>query len=244
MTCASTELIIKSLCNSLKKRSALCFSPSVPPTFEKHLEKLCLSEASQLLIQREECLFREIMDAEALKHHKEEVDKLAADYSKLKDLVQEILRESMSVGLGEVNTETLSSAVKVVCQEEEQYQLWKQRDRTPPVWRHSSWKAFHDTTLRYLVKERLETPPTPPANLDEPSLQTEINLIGKQLKDDLLWVVEVLKMCYPPQMDICNFYARMYHQIFSNRLGKIADFGLGDMDCTFLLRWVNEFYPG
>ncbi|XP_026195865.1 tumor necrosis factor alpha-induced protein 2-like isoform X2 [Anabas testudineus] len=214
-------------------------------TFEESLERLHLSQASQMLIQREERLFGEITEAEALKQHKEDVDKLAADYRKLKDIVESVIDQSMSVSIDGVGPDTLTSAVKAIYQEEEQDQRWRQRDQTPPAWRPCRWKADHDSKLSKMVKDRLDAPSTPPAELiDQSSLQQEINLIGRQLKDDLLWVVGVVRTCYPPQAHICNFYARLYHQFFSSRINKIANFGLVDKDCTFLLRWVNEYYPG
>ncbi|KAK2826754.1 hypothetical protein Q5P01_020968 [Channa striata] len=217
---------------------------NVRPSFEKNLEELRLCEASQLLIEREELLFEKITDAEALRVHKEEVDKLSADYSELKDLIVQILQQSLSVGLEDVTTDTLTSAVKALYQEEEQDQLWKQKGSTPPTWRPGNWKELHDATLNNLVKDRMDNPQTPPADhAEQSSIQVDVNSMGRQLKDDLLWVAEVVKICYPEQTDICNFYARIYHQIFSSRLTKIADFGLGDKDCTFLLRWVNEYYP-
>lgn len=212
-------------------------------TFEENLKELHLSEASQMLIQREEHLFGEITEEKALKSHQEEVDKLAADYKKLLELVVDVIEDGIS--FEEIDPESLTSAVKAIYQEEEQDQLWRQRDLTPPAWRPCNWKALHDIKLRYMVRGRMEPPATPPPDLtDQSSLQTEINLIGRQLKEDLMWVVDVVKMCYPPEADICNFYARLYHQTFSYRLQNIANFGLVDKDCTFLLRWTNEFYPG
>lgn len=196
-----------------------------------------------MLIQREEHLFEKIREVEALQRHKEEVDKLAADYKKLQELVVYVIMDSIS--FEEIDTESLSSAVKAINQEEEQDQLWRNRDQKPPAWRPCNWKALHDEKVRHMVRGRMEPSLTPPPELaDQSSLQAEINLIGRQLKEDLLWVVEVVKMCYPPEADICNFYARLYHQNFSYRLRNIASFGLVDKDCTFLLRWTNEFYPG
>lgn len=76
------------------------------------------------------------------------------------------------------------------------------------------------------------------------SIQTDIQNMGRQLKEDLLQVVHVVKHCYPPESNICQVYASLYHQSLSARLRKISDFVLDDKDCAFLLRWVNEFYPG
>ncbi len=218
------------------------FSPSVSPTYEQILEEQNLSKASQLLIKREERLFGDITEAEALKHHKEDVDKLAADYKDLEGLVLQILRQSLKPG--EVSVEALESAVRAINQEMDQDRQWKQRDRISPAWRPCDWKKLHDSTLRSLVEERIDNPSTSPADLvEQSSFQANINSMGRQLKEDLLLVVKVVKSRYPPEMDICNFYARLYHQTFSARLRKITEFVLGDKDCTFLLRWVNEYYP-
>ncbi|XP_070776384.1 tumor necrosis factor alpha-induced protein 2 [Enoplosus armatus] len=211
-------------------------------TYEQILEAQRLCEASQLLMDREGRLFGEIMEDEALKHHKEEVDKLAADYKDLEGLVLQTL--TLSLSSGEVSTEALRSAVKAVNQEEDQDQRWKQRDLTPPSWRPRCWKKLHDSTLRSLVEGRIDNPPTPTADqVEQSSVRADVHSMGRRLKEDMLLVVEVVKSCYPPELDICNFYVRLYHQALSTRLGQIADFGLDDKDCTFLLRWVNEFYP-
>ncbi|KAF1374411.1 hypothetical protein PFLUV_G00228820 [Perca fluviatilis] len=209
-------------------------------TFEQRLEAQQLFEAGQLLIEREDRLFWEINEAEKLTHHEEEVNKLAADHHALQGLVQ----KTLSLSLGEVSSETLTSAVKAVNQEEDQDQQWTQRDRTPPQWRPSEWKKLHDSTLRCLVEERLDNPATPPADKGNMSdIEADVCSMGRQLKEDLLSVVDEVKSCYPPEWNISNFYAGLYHEAFSARLRKIADFGLDDKDCTVLLHWVNEFYP-
>lgn len=201
-----------------------------------------MSEASRLLIEIEERLFGEILEATALRHHEEEVDKLSADRRDLEVLVVETL--TLSLNPGEVRTEVLESAVKAINQEVEQDRLWKHRDRTPPAWRPCGLRGLHDSTLRRLVEERMDKPSTSPDDqVKQSSFQADINNMGRQLKSDLLLVVEVVKSCYPAEMDICNYYARLYHQTFSARLRKIANFGLDNKDCTLLLRWVNEYYP-
>ncbi|KAG8013091.1 Tumor necrosis factor alpha-induced protein 2 [Nibea albiflora] len=208
-------------------------------TFEEHLDALHFSEASRLLIQAEELLLGENNEAEA--RNEKEVNKLAADYETLEALVLQTLSQSLS---GEINIEALTSAVKAISQEMEQDQLWRQRDRKPPAWRHTSWKKRHDSTLRCLVELRMDNPSTPIAeNGRRSSIQTDVTSMGRQLKDDLLRVVDVVKRCYPPKLDICHLYAKLYHESFSARLRKIAEFVLSDSDCMILLRWVNEFYP-
>ncbi|XP_034715252.1 tumor necrosis factor alpha-induced protein 2 isoform X2 [Etheostoma cragini] len=216
-------------------------TPQIAPlTFEQRLEAQLFYEAGALLIEREERLFGEINEAETLKHHEEEVNKLAEDHQALKGLVL----QNLSLSLREVNLEALTSAVKAVNQEEDQDQRWTQRSRTPPDWRPGEWRKLHDSTLRSQVEERLENPATPLADQGNMSaIQANICSMGRQLKEDLLSVVDGVKGCYPPEWNISHFYASLYHQAFSTRLRTIADFGLGDKDCTVLLRWVNEFYP-
>ncbi|XP_053289832.1 tumor necrosis factor alpha-induced protein 2 isoform X1 [Pleuronectes platessa] len=224
--------------------------PERPPTpailkFEQNLEQSRFWEASQQLIEREERLFSENPEAEGLQGHEEEVNSLAADYKALERLILETLQQSLSLKSGGVSTEALRSAVKAVYQEDEQDQLWKQRDGTPPSWRARGWMELHDKTVRRLVKDHMDNPSTPPANqVEQSSVEADVCSMGRQLLADLQLVVGVVKTCYPAHVNICDFYARIFHQKTSSRLKKLADFGLGIKDCTFLLRWVNEYYPG
>lgn len=194
-----------------------------------------------MLIQREERLFGEITEAEVLVHHEEEKEKLAVDYAELEGRVLQTLEVSLIPE--EVGSEALTSAVKAIIQEVDQDLRWKQRTWTPPAWRPRCWKKLHDEKLRSLVEQRMDNPSTPPPSGNWSSIQADIQSLGRQLKEDLLWVVEVVKICYPHQLDICNFYAKLYHQNLSSRLRKIAEFMLDNRDCIFLLRWVNEYYP-
>lgn len=239
------SLIPNSIVSSLTVNKTSLLSPTVVPSFREILgaeDVQHLSEASQQMIQREERLFGDQTETDSLMQQSEEVDKLSADYKNLKSLVVKTLRLSLSPG--EVSEEALMSAVKAVHQEVYQDQQWEQRGRSSPPWRQGDWKELHDSTLRSLVEDRLDNPSTPPPDqLGKSSFQRDVNGMGRQLKEDLLMVVSVVKRCYPPEQDICNFYAMMYHQTFSSRLRKIADFGLEDKDCTFLLRWTNEYYP-
>ncbi|XP_034433345.1 tumor necrosis factor alpha-induced protein 2-like isoform X1 [Hippoglossus hippoglossus] len=225
-------------------------SPERPPSpeilqFDQILEQNRFSEASQQLIEREERLFGENPEAEGLQGHEEEVNSLAADYEALERLIVQTLKQSLSLNTGEVSAEALTSAVKAVYQEDEQDQLWKQRDGTPPSWRASGWRELHDKTVTRLIKDHMRNPSPPPADqVQQSSVEAHVCSMGRQLLADLQLVVGEVKTCYPTDVNICDFYARMFHQNISARLKKIADFGLEEKDCTFLLRWVNEYYPG
>lgn len=217
-------------------------SPSEILSFEETLERLLLCEASRQLIEREEHLFGEITKRDSLKHQEEEVDKLNADRKAVEALVVETIRKSLHAG--EFSVDILTSAVKAICQEEDQDRLWAKRDQTSPAWRPCRWRKLHDSILLSLVEESLDNPSIPAAAQGQlSSFQQDLCNMGRQIKEDLQWVVNVVKCCYPPELDICNLYARMYHQTFGTRLRKVTDFALDSRDSTFLLRWVNEYYP-
>uniref|UniRef100_A0A3P9AYT6 Tumor necrosis factor alpha-induced protein 2 n=1 Tax=Maylandia zebra TaxID=106582 RepID=A0A3P9AYT6_9CICH len=241
----SSSLMLYSRAAPCGKSSApLCISNTMNPTFEGYLERQYLFEATQQLIKREKHLFGEKTEADGLKDHEEAVKKLAADHKALEEHVWQILQKSLSLSTEE-EVSALTSAVKAINLEEEQDQLWRQRCRTTPAWRPKKWKEHHDKVLHELVYSRLENPSSPTGDqVNQSPIRADVQSMGRQLKEDLQWVVEVVKNCYPPEMDICNFYARQYHQTFSARLKQIADFVLDDKDCSFLLRWVKEFYPG
>ncbi|XP_039459620.1 tumor necrosis factor alpha-induced protein 2-like isoform X1 [Oreochromis aureus] len=210
----------------------------VTPTFEEYLEIQAFCEATQQLIDREKHLFWETAEA-----NKEAVEKLAADHKALEERVWQTLQQSLSLSSEEASVSALKSAVKAINLEEEQDQLWKQRSQTPPAWRPSEWKKRHDEVLQKLVNGRMDNPSSPTGDqVNQSSIQADIQSMDRQLKDDLQWVVEKVKNCYPPEMDICNFYARQYHQTFKARLRKIVG-SVDDEDCSFLLRWVKESYP-
>ncbi|XP_076733905.1 tumor necrosis factor alpha-induced protein 2 [Maylandia zebra] len=213
----------------------------VTPTFEEYLERQAFCEATQELIDREKHLFWETAEAEA---NKEAVEKLAADHKALEEHVWHILQQSFSLSSEEASASALKSAVKAINLEEEQDQLWKQNSQTPPAWRPSEWKKHHDKVLHELVNGRMDNPSSPTGDqVNQSTIQATIQSMGKQLKDDLQQVVEKVNNCYPPEMDICNFYARQYHQTVKARLRKIVG-SVGSVDdCSFLLQWVKESYP-
>lgn len=188
-------------------------------------------------------MFGERKDDPALKVCEEDAAKLEADLRELQAAVLEALELSLSPE--ELKTEALASAVKAIILQTEQDQRWKDRAQTPPAWRPCCWRSLHDKTLRGLVERRMDSPSAPtnsPVKLS--SFQEDITGMARQLKVDLLLLVTTVKDCYPPEMDICNFYAGLYHQTFSSRMKKVTEFGLGDKDCTAVLQWVNDYYPG
>lgn len=213
--------------------------------FEQCLKDQQFGEASQLLIERENLLCRDAASSVKGGSTEEEVAKLSADRAALEKSILQTLQQSLSPTRNEEYDlpSALSSAIRAIQQEENEDTLWRQRGGTPPAWRPCNWRRLHDAKLQELVEKRMENHLTTPSTANQSSVTAEIKGMGLQLKEDLRVVVEVVKSCYPPQIDICSFYAAQYHEIFSTKLRSLTQFVLEDSDCTFLLRWINEYYP-
>lgn len=220
--------------------------------FEENLKQNRLAEASQQLLSREEQLFGQRpngAEGGQLADEQEE-DKLQKDFEELLLRVRMAVHNSFSTTTpsGE-HLEVLRSAVTAIEQQEEQDRRWEgcPEDRQVPVWRPQKCRSTHNMLLRKTVESRLKN-----AALDSlsgsgdslsTSLKREVCRMGKRLKDDLLTVVRNVQDCYPQEFDILNLYAGLYQYTFAARLTEFARSGLDVDDCTYLLFWVNEYYP-
>ncbi|KAM9433409.1 tumor necrosis factor alpha-induced protein 2-like isoform 4-T6 [Salvelinus alpinus] len=214
-------------------------------TFEQNLERNCLSAAGQQLIEREERLYGQISDelVQSTTEREEEEEQFTRDHKALLSQIDLAVKSSLSPD--EDSLEALKSAVKAILQEEEQDRRWLKQVGKQPAWRPSECRLHHNTVLQSLVEERMDNAELPPeeSNKLRSSLQRDVCGKGRRLQEDLLRVVKDVKGCYPEDMDICNFYGKMYHQAFSAGMRKIEEYGLVMDDCSYLLYWVNVAYP-
>lgn len=204
--------------------------------------------AGQQLICEEEHLFALIQDgvgsSKSMLDEEEEnkEGKLKKDFDDLLKNVMSTVEKSFDVRSNE-EKEFLKEAVLAIDQEEEQDRRWEgAKENECPPWRPRCCRQAHDQLLRNMVIRRMEE-----AKLDsnvniKSSVQLEITAKGKQLKEDLLQIAKNVKGCYPKE-NVCQWYAKIYHKIFSDKLREIADYGLADEDCIHVLQWVNNLYP-
>ncbi|XP_020356891.1 tumor necrosis factor alpha-induced protein 2 [Oncorhynchus kisutch] len=213
-------------------------------TFEQNLERNRLSAAGQQLIDREEHLYGRISEVvQPTTEREKEKEQLARDRKGLLSHIDLAVKSSLSPDKDRL--EALKSAVKAILQEEEQDRRWLKQESKQPFWRPSECRRHHDTVIQSLVEECMVNAELPPkeSNKLRSSLQRDICGKGRRLQEDLLMVVKDVKGCYPEDMDICNLYGKIYHQAFSAEMRKIAEYGLGMIDCSYLLHWVNVAYP-
>ncbi|XP_078029734.1 tumor necrosis factor alpha-induced protein 2a isoform X2 [Epinephelus lanceolatus] len=214
-----------------------------------------LEDVSRRLIIREEQLFSQDSHSE-----EEEKDQLQRDFEALRLQMWMAVHNTFTTSSSSPSSspsssctspsehlKVLRSAVASIQQQEVQDRRWTDcaKDRVP-VWRPQKCLSTHNTLLQKMVESRLmkaaEEDCSGTEGLSSP-LKKEVCRMGKRVKEDLLTVVRTVQDCYPPQMDILNLYSGLYHQTFSTRLTELAASGLETDDCSYLLFWINHYYP-
>ncbi|XP_029282154.1 tumor necrosis factor alpha-induced protein 2-like isoform X3 [Cottoperca gobio] len=207
-----------------------------------------LEEVSRMLIIREEQLFSQDSPSE------EEEDLLQRDFEALRLQLWMSVHNtfsscsfSSSSSSSSLQLKVLRSAVASIQQQEVQDRRWTGcPEEQVPVWRPQKCLSTHNSLLQNMVRDRLreaaEDGCRDTGGLSTP-LKREVCRMGKCVKEDLLAVAKTVQDCYPPQMDILNFYSGLFHQNFSARLTELAASGLEADDCSYLLLWTNHLYP-
>ncbi|XP_060908790.1 tumor necrosis factor alpha-induced protein 2a isoform X2 [Labrus mixtus] len=209
-----------------------------------------LEEVSRKLIIREEQLFSQESFSEG------EENQLLGDQEALRLQIITAIHNTFTSSPSSPSSpsppssramEVLRSAVVCIQQQEEQDRRWTgfPADKVP-VWRPQKYLSTHNKLLQNMVESRLmkaaEEDSDGTDGLSTP-LKREVCRVGRRVKEDLLTVGRLVVDCYPPQMDILNLYAGLYHQSFSARLNHLAASELETGDCSYLLLWINICYP-
>uniref|UniRef100_A0A3Q2FZZ8 Tumor necrosis factor, alpha-induced protein 2b n=1 Tax=Cyprinodon variegatus TaxID=28743 RepID=A0A3Q2FZZ8_CYPVA len=204
-----------------------------------HLLSEQLDEVTRRLIFREEELFSQDAPSE------EEEDQLQKDFESLSVQIWMAVHDTFSPSAP--SGEVLRNAVDSIQQQEKQDQRWRERPKEKvPVWRPQRWLSSHHKLLQKMVEVRLsEAAESDSADTQQLSsdVKRQVCRMGKRLKEDLLMVARKVKDCYPVTMDILNVYGALYHQTFSARLAALTAAGLDIDDCSYVLFWVNHYYP-
>ncbi|XP_032440803.1 tumor necrosis factor alpha-induced protein 2-like isoform X1 [Xiphophorus hellerii] len=209
---------------------------------EEQQEEERLDDLTRKLILREEELFTQDCRSE------EEEDQLLKDFESLSVRVWMAVHSSFDATAppaGRPNV--LRSAVDAVLQQETQDRRWTESPAdSAPVWRPLRWLRTHNQLLQKMVEKRLKD-----AGEDETGdtgqlssiTKRQVFRLGKRVKEDLLMAAVAVRDCYPPRMDILNIYGGLYHQAFAAHLAQLSSSELDLDDCSYLLFWVNHYYP-
>ncbi|TRY62495.1 hypothetical protein DNTS_033294 [Danionella cerebrum] len=206
--------------------------------FYGNLEQNCLVEAQRQLLEAEERFF----ESKDVTWTNDEEEKLQRDYVIFIKHLESVIRDSFT----EDNVGILKSAVTSILQEEAQDRRWAEEpEGQRPKWRPTQCRRIHDSLVQTLVEERLKNAGKQENKEDKlsTSLKTEVLRMGKQIQKDLPYVVQVLKEVYPPEFDICQTYAKFYHQAFSVKLQELSRLNLDFEDCFYILNWTKIYYP-
>ncbi|XP_063040734.1 tumor necrosis factor alpha-induced protein 2-like isoform X2 [Engraulis encrasicolus] len=220
-----------------------------PPTFQEWLSRRSFSEASRLLIGREERLYGRGQHKEdgLQENQEEELEEeagLRQDYETLLEEIKKVIGSSLFV-TNQSEKDALTEAVLAMQQEEEQDLRWAgpswQNATGCPDWRPLRVRHAHDTLLEEIVKRRVQE-----VGLCEgggSSIQRDLLGLGRRIRTDLLQVCREVRGCYPGDMGVVRMYACLYHQAFSAHLRSLTEFTLDHQDNTHLLSWVLRHYP-
>ena len=123
-----------------------------------------------------------------------------------------------------------------------------------PVWRPVECLKTHGELLAAMVESRLNSA----APVDSGSggggggggattlsseAKKELCGLGKRLQEDLLVVASKVPPCYPAEWGVPELLAGLYHRGFGRRLSALGRTPLGVEDCSYLLFWLNDYYP-
>ncbi|XP_062406799.1 tumor necrosis factor alpha-induced protein 2a isoform X2 [Sardina pilchardus] len=222
--------------------------PEVVLSFEENLHQNRLAEASLQLIARENAIFGPGTDEDSVDAdgRAKETDQLQMDYEILQVRLWMVVHETFQDKPGEDNLAALRSTVNAIQQEEEQDKRWLEPEgQQAPEWRPRQLLLNHNNLVQKIVDSRVDKAEDEEKGADKLStaLKKQVCKIGKRVQADLLKIVKDVKQCYPMKLDVCQMYARLYHQAFSRRLREFTQTNLDVEDCAYLLLWVNSYFP-
>ncbi|TSK58100.1 Tumor necrosis factor alpha-induced protein 2 [Bagarius yarrelli] len=216
------------------KKHSSKFTPDLL-VFSKNLEMGYLAEASQQLLDREMCLFISQPSSEEVLCTDDAKNSLKKDYETLMDHLKMAVHNSFNIE----NQEMLRNAITAIVQQEEQDRLWEEASEEAPLWRPMRCLLIHDTLVKEVVEEQLQQ--VNGADSDADTLKMEVVRLGSVIQNDLLQVVRHVQTCYPPDRDVCNMYAQLYHQAFSATLRKLLQWSRNLEDNKFILQQMNSY---
>lgn len=201
------------------------------------LEEQKLWDASQHLIVLEKSLMSK--SEGGLNTSQQDIESV---YEVLKHKVFSILKDS--VLLAKTNPELLQQAVEALKEQEKEDQNYMLEN--PPdqnvQFRPRKWKELWMVTVKESAESRMKDTSRTPITENLSTLGQNFLHMGKTMKEDLTVVVKYIEQLYPPEFNVFNTYAELYHNYFACQAKKNAEAHLEDKDIYLLLSWVHSIY--
>ena len=96
--------------------------------------------------------------------------------------------------------------------------------------------------LERSIVERIEGSKITESKSDKTWLVTHLEVIRKNVLNDLSVVRGAAVPCFPPHYDIMNVYAQLYHRFISKQIAELIDHEkLQAEDIVTMLTWLEEY---
>ncbi|XP_044128500.1 tumor necrosis factor alpha-induced protein 2-like [Bufo gargarizans] len=170
--------------------------------------------------------------------HTKDIDSL---YESLEKEMFQVISESIVQNPGDPLVQVIKAINK---QEKEDSKILQNKEiaghqRTTP----RKWKEKWARCVAESVSQRISNGSAISTKNTTSCLSQRFCNLGKTFKNDLIHVIQNLGPLYPPEFNVCNLYARCYHQYFMSEIESVTEYELTEEDTYFLLCWIHNLYP-
>ncbi|XP_040267586.1 tumor necrosis factor alpha-induced protein 2-like [Bufo bufo] len=170
--------------------------------------------------------------------HTKDIDSL---YESLEKEMFQVISESIVQNPGDPLVQVIKAINK---QEKEDSKILQNKEiagrrRTTP----RKWKEKWARCVEESVSQRTSNGSAISTKNTTSCLSQRFSNLGKTFKNDLIHVIQNLGPLYPPEFNVCNLYARRYHQYFVSEIESVTEYELTEEDTYFLLCWIHNLYP-
>lgn len=174
-------------------------------------------------------------------------EKVALLFNELGREVSGIIGKSLETLFSQNGNESriiseITEAVKAVAEqvyEDDKYYTTKAELKPRP----RKWKQKWVRVVKQSVDRRMKGQAETPSGQNSSTFAKQLEHMGKTMTSDLILVVNHLKPLYPDIFEVCDVYAKNYHDYFSAQLNAATDLELGESDALLLLVWLQSIYP-
>ncbi|XP_043930458.1 tumor necrosis factor alpha-induced protein 2-like [Protopterus annectens] len=181
--------------------------------------------------QSEEDLGKELKDVEMM-------------YKVLLEQVSDTVTSMLTIA--DTNPQLLKNAVNTIIQEEQEDEKYVTGKTCTPSSRSRprKWKVKCLSSLRNVAFSRLNEFQSYTSVDSDCSVFQHLIFLGKQVKQDLIFIITHVKPCFPEEYRICFIFSMHFHEYFSSEIKQLMKKIQLEKKVTHsLLCWILNFYP-